>query len=75
MMTAHGTTKSVHAWSLDERCFFTSMALYARVRDFPRELTPEAAEAALCLPRKLWSFYRIHGYVTQELLDEALAET
>lgn len=71
-MTAHGETKSLWAWGHDQRCFIRPEAFYARVTDFPRQMSEIDVEAALCLTRKLWHFYRRYGYLDPELLNAEL---
>jgi hypothetical protein len=69
-VAAFGESKSIWQWSLDKRCFLSSAGLAHRIEDFPRELTEEDVEAAMCLPPRMWRYYREHGAVPQEMLDE-----
>jgi len=69
-IAAFGEAKSIWQWASDERCFLSSPGLAHRIEHFPRELTEAAAEAAMCLPTRLWRYYCAHGEVPQAMLDE-----
>lgn len=69
-ITAYGETQTVWAWGNDPRCKVSGAALMYRVKNFPKAMTPADAEAALCFPRKLWSFYRKYGHIQEEHLEQ-----
>jgi hypothetical protein len=72
LVRAFGEVKSICLWAKDERCFLTRTGLAFRINRFERELTEKDAEAAMCLTTRMWQYYRLHGTVPPEVLDDEL---
>lgn len=77
LVTAHGQTMSVTEWGKQDECFVTSQALFYRLRSLHTDHpTVEQVEAALCFTQRMWIYYRRHGYITGDLIDDLkVAET
>lgn len=73
-MTAYGVTKTIGEWGKDPRCFISSQALRFRVTLFEGTMDTSDAEAALCFPRRMWTYYNANGCIETSHL-EALTET
>lgn len=76
-VTAHGETRSVTEWGKSNACFVTAQTLFNRLRSLHTDRPTEVdVEAALCLTQRMWTFYKRHGYITGDLLDDiVVAET
>lgn len=76
-VTAHGETHSITEWGKRDECFVTPQTLFNRLRSLNKDRpTAVDVEAALCLTQRMWIFYRKHGYVRSDIIDDVnVAET